>query len=115
MGTVGGDHHADHTAVGDTANVAARLQALAEPGEILVSDATARLVGAYARLEPVGALALKGKSAAVAAHRLFGVGPRRSPLDGVTERSSRRSWVATPSSRSCWRFSPRPARVMARP
>ena len=87
VGTVGGEHHADHTAVGDTANVAARLQELAEPGEILVSEATARLVGAYARLEPVGALALRGKSASVTAHRLVGVGPRRSPLDGLTERS----------------------------
>ena len=87
VGTVGGDHRADHTAVGDAANVAARLQAAAEPGEILVSDATARLVGAYARLEPVGPLVLKGKSATVAAHRLLGVGPRRSPLDGLTERS----------------------------
>ena len=67
VGTVGGEHRADHTAVGDTANVAARLQALAEPGEILVSDSTARLVGAYARLEPMGPLALRGKSAAVPA------------------------------------------------
>jgi hypothetical protein len=87
VGTVGGEHRADHTAVGDTANVAARLQALAEPGEILVSDATARLVGTYARLEPVGPLALKGKRAAVAAHRVLGVGSRRSPLDGLTDRS----------------------------
>jgi class 3 adenylate cyclase len=57
MGTVGGERQADYTAVGDTANVAARLQALAQPGEILASEATVRLVAGYARLEPVGARA----------------------------------------------------------
>ena len=44
-------------AIGDTINVAARLQQLAEPGAILVSDATARLVAGYVRLEPLGPVA----------------------------------------------------------
>jgi class 3 adenylate cyclase/tetratricopeptide (TPR) repeat protein len=86
VGTLGVGRHVDHTAIGDAANVAARLQAAADPGDILVSDATAQRVGATARLAPLGALSLKGRTVPVVAHRLLGVGARRSPLDGVDRR-----------------------------
>src|SRR6266446_390412 len=70
----------DYTVIGDTANVAARLQQAAEPGTILVSEATRLLAQGYARVEPVGPLILKGKAEPISAHRLLGVSHRRSGL-----------------------------------
>src|SRR4051794_18708027 len=56
--------------VGDTLNVAARLEQAAAPGEVLVGAETFRLVRDAARLEPVEPLALEGKARPVTAHRL---------------------------------------------
>jgi class 3 adenylate cyclase/ketosteroid isomerase-like protein len=57
--------------VGDTVNVAARLEQAAAPGEVLVGSETYRLVRDDARLEPVAPLELKGKGRPVAAFRLL--------------------------------------------
>src|SRR5205814_106915 len=47
VGRIGDNLRMDYTAQGDTTNLAARLQALAEPGTILASDATYRLTQGY--------------------------------------------------------------------
>jgi len=70
----------DYTVIGDTANVAARLEQAAEPGSILVSEATRLLAEGYARVEPVGPLILKGKAEPIPAFRLLRVSHRRSGL-----------------------------------
>jgi class 3 adenylate cyclase/tetratricopeptide (TPR) repeat protein len=62
VGSIGTDLRMDYTAVGDTTNVAARLQQVAEPGRILISEATYRVVSGYVHTRPLGRLALKGKS-----------------------------------------------------
>jgi class 3 adenylate cyclase/tetratricopeptide (TPR) repeat protein len=62
-------------ALGDPVNVAARLQTAAEPGEILLGEATYRLVQDAARADPVEPLALKGKTESVTAYRLHEVLP----------------------------------------
>jgi class 3 adenylate cyclase len=58
---------------GDAVNVAQRLEAQAEPGEILVGEATYRLARADILAEAVGPLALKGKERPVTAYRLLSV------------------------------------------
>jgi len=70
----------DSTAIGDTANVAARLQQAAEPGTILLSEATRLLAQDYARVEPVGPLILKGKAEPTSVYHLLSVSHRRSGL-----------------------------------
>ncbi len=80
FGPVGGGLTMNSTAIGDTANVAARLQEAAEPGTILLTEATGRLAQDFARVELVGPLALKGKAEPTAAYRLLGVSHRRSGL-----------------------------------
>jgi class 3 adenylate cyclase/tetratricopeptide (TPR) repeat protein len=85
VGSIGVDLRMDYTAVGDTTNVAARLQQMAEPGDILISEATARLVRSEARLLPAGALTVKGKSEPVTAYKVLGRAPRRSALERVGE------------------------------
>jgi len=79
----------EYTVIGDTANVAARLEQAAEPGTILVSEAIRLLAEGYARVEPVGPLILKGKAEPIPAYRLLGVSHRRSGLrEAPTSRSA---------------------------
>ncbi|MGZ6345088.1 MAG: AAA family ATPase, partial [Candidatus Limnocylindrales bacterium] len=62
-------------ATGDAVNVAARLEQTAAPGEILISEATRRLVVDAVATEPLPPLELRGKREPVAAHRLLQVVP----------------------------------------
>jgi class 3 adenylate cyclase/tetratricopeptide (TPR) repeat protein len=78
----------DSTAIGDTANVAARLQQAAEPGTILLSEATWLLAQGFARVAPVGPLTLRGKAEPIVAYRLLSVSHRRS---GLRESTSART------------------------
>jgi len=77
VGGIGDRLRMDYTAIGDTTNLAARLQQLAPTGAILASEATARLVEGEVALEPLPPLAVKGKSEPIAAYRVLGLGPRR--------------------------------------
>ncbi len=61
-----------YNALGDTVNVAARLQTFAGTGGVAIGPGTARQVEAQFELEPLGELELKGKSAPVAAFRAKG-------------------------------------------
>lgn len=70
VGTVGNDLKMDYTAIGDTTNLAARLQSLAAPGSILISESTARLVEGRFELEPIGPLRVKGKSEVIRAYEV---------------------------------------------
>ncbi len=72
VGTVGNDLKMDYTAIGDTTNLAARLQSLAQPGTIIASEATERLVRGFFRVEAVGPFTVKGKREPVAAYQVLG-------------------------------------------
>jgi class 3 adenylate cyclase/tetratricopeptide (TPR) repeat protein len=63
----------ERLATGDAVNVAARLEQAAEPGEVLLGEATLELVRTAVEVEPVEPLTLKGKAKAVRAHRLLRV------------------------------------------
>lgn len=58
--------------LGDTNNVAARLQGAAEPGTIAVGQATAQCLVNRFRLEPLGAVAVRGRVQPVEAWKLVG-------------------------------------------
>jgi class 3 adenylate cyclase/tetratricopeptide (TPR) repeat protein len=60
---------------GDVFNTAARLQAAAEPGDVLVSAAAERMLRGRVDLETLGPIALKGKAQPVQAHRVVRVRP----------------------------------------
>jgi class 3 adenylate cyclase len=57
----------EQAVVGETPNLAARLQALAEPGAVVIAESTRRLLGGAFELEPLGPRALKGFDAPVPA------------------------------------------------
>jgi class 3 adenylate cyclase/tetratricopeptide (TPR) repeat protein len=80
FGSIGDRLPMDHTVIGDTANVAARLQQAADPGTILLSEATRHLAEGFARVEPVGPLTLKGKAEPILGYRLLSVSHRRAGL-----------------------------------
>ena len=86
VGAIGDNLRMDYTAVGDTTHLAARLQQLAEPGAIVVSDATARLVRGYASLEALGPVQVRGRSTPVEIYHVTGPGTRRSALEATGER-----------------------------
>jgi len=72
VGAIGDNLRMDYTAVGDTTNTAARMQQLARPGQVVVADATQRLIAPYFELAALGAIPVKGKSQPVAAWELRG-------------------------------------------
>jgi class 3 adenylate cyclase len=59
-GEVGGGEHRERLAVGETPNLAARLQSMADPGTLLISGATHHLVGGYFATRDPGPRELKG-------------------------------------------------------
>lgn len=67
VGNIGSAEMRNFTAIGDTTNLAARLQALAEPGEVVIGPMTRDLLGDRAVLRPLGLVPVKGKSEPVAA------------------------------------------------
>jgi hypothetical protein len=64
----------EEAVVGETPNLAARLQALAEPGTVVISQATRRLVGGAFELDDLGPKRLKGFAEPLAAFRVVGEG-----------------------------------------
>jgi ABC-type transport system substrate-binding protein/class 3 adenylate cyclase len=62
-----------YNALGDTVNVAARLEGAAQRGHVCVGEATARQLGDTFELDPLGGLKLKGKSVPVNAFLVRGV------------------------------------------
>jgi class 3 adenylate cyclase/tetratricopeptide (TPR) repeat protein len=61
-GEVGSGETRERLALGPTPNIAARLQGLAEPGMVVVSDVTRRLVGGFFTCKSLGEKELKGVS-----------------------------------------------------
>jgi class 3 adenylate cyclase len=81
VGLVGGER-LHPVALGDTANVAARIQGVAEAGSIVVGEATATRLEHDFVLEPLGEVAVKGRTEPVSLWRLEG--PRRVTGDQPT-------------------------------
>jgi len=73
IGKVKDSADAGVTVLGDTVNLAARLQSLAEPNSVVISDATHRLVQGLIDATFIGEHAVKGKSDRQKIHRLDAV------------------------------------------
>src|SRR5205823_9403219 len=73
VGVVGTETASEYTAMGDTVNVAARMQASARPGNVLVTSATYRFISPLVEAVDVGQLELKGKSDTVHAYEITGL------------------------------------------
>src|SRR5438067_8709322 len=86
VGVVGTDTASEYTAMGDAGSAAARVQAAARPGGVLITAATYRFVSPLVEAVDVGQLELKGKTEAVQAYEISGLkagGTRTRGLLGV--------------------------------
>jgi adenylate cyclase len=73
VGNVGADLQRSFTVIGDTINLAARLQATAHPGEVVVGPMTRDELSDRAAVIPLGATELKGRRQPVSVYRLLSV------------------------------------------
>jgi class 3 adenylate cyclase/predicted ATPase len=71
IGDIGTGSRQEQLALGETPNVAARMQGLAEPDTVVISDATYRLVEGYFACETLGERALKGVADPVNIYRVL--------------------------------------------
>jgi class 3 adenylate cyclase/tetratricopeptide (TPR) repeat protein len=72
VGKIGDNLRMDYTAIGDTTNLAARMQQLAAPGEILLPPHTWEAIHHHFNCEALGERRVKGKSLRVSVYRLHG-------------------------------------------
>jgi class 3 adenylate cyclase len=71
VGSIGDDLRMDYTAIGDTTNLASRMESMAKEGTILLSANTHKLVRDFFEFEPLGKLSVKGKEEAQAVYKLI--------------------------------------------
>ena len=83
VGEMGGGSRQEQLALGDTPNLAARLQGLAAPDTVVLSAATFRLVQGYFTYQDLGAHTLRGVSASVQVYRILGESGVQSRLEAV--------------------------------
>lgn len=86
VGKIGDDLRMDYTAAGDTTNLAARLQQLAEPGTVVISTATQRLVAGFFETRDLGEHTVKGYAEPVHAFEVLRARGQRTRLTIAAER-----------------------------
>jgi len=84
VGRIGDDLTMEYTAMGDTVNLASRMESTAEPGTIQVSENTHCLTEGYFDFKPLGDIEVKGRKDPVKAYRLLEVGRIKTRM-GVSE------------------------------
>jgi class 3 adenylate cyclase/tetratricopeptide (TPR) repeat protein len=77
LAAMGGEIRTEYTAMGDTTNVAARMQSAAMPGTVLISASTYNLVKGLFEFESRGATMVKGKSTPIETYEMLA--PRSVP------------------------------------
>jgi class 3 adenylate cyclase len=78
--------HAEYTPIGHSTRLAARLQTLASPGAVLISESVRRLVEGYFKLKALGPARMKGANDAVELFEVTGLGPLRTRLQVAARR-----------------------------
>jgi class 3 adenylate cyclase/predicted ATPase len=86
VGAIGNDLKMDYTAIGQTTHLAARMEQMAMPCSIMVSDDTYELTEGYFRFKGLGPVQVRGLTGLVGAYELEGAGPLRTRLEVATSR-----------------------------
>jgi class 3 adenylate cyclase/predicted ATPase len=80
------DLHTDYVPVGHSTNLAARMEGLATPGSIIISDHTHQLVDGYFDCKALGAATVKGAQEPIPIYEVLGVGPLQTRLQASAKR-----------------------------
>jgi class 3 adenylate cyclase len=116
VGEMGGGETKEAGAiVGETPNIAARLERLAVPNTVVMSDATHRLVEGLFDCDDHGPQALKGVDEAVGVFRVLGASDAPCASRRRPDAVSHRWWVVARSSTFCCPVGPTPRRAKPRP
>ena len=83
VGEIGSDLAMEYTAMGDAANVAARMEQTADPGTIQISEATYKLIAPLFQLEDLGAIEVKGKEKPIKTYRVIDIKQDPGKLRGI--------------------------------
>jgi class 3 adenylate cyclase/tetratricopeptide (TPR) repeat protein len=86
VGTLGNDLRVEFKAVGDTVNLASRMEGLAEPGTTYVTEDTFKLTEGFFRFEALGEKQIKGKEEPVKVYQVIAPSTRRTRFDVSAER-----------------------------
>jgi class 3 adenylate cyclase/tetratricopeptide (TPR) repeat protein len=86
VGRIGDNLRMDYTAIGDTTNLAARMQQMAPTGAIWVTEATYRAAGEAFAWQALGPVAVKGKADDLPVYALLGQHQVRSRFEVVAQR-----------------------------
>jgi hypothetical protein len=86
VGDMGSGERQEQLALGETPNIAARIQGLAAPDTVIISDATYRLIQGYFDCESLGEHELRGVSQPIVVYRVLGDTGIQSRLDVVSTR-----------------------------
>jgi class 3 adenylate cyclase len=79
VGNIGSHSMRHFTAIGDTINLAARLESIAPPGAVVIGPGTRAAIGRSATVASLGSVTVKGRSAPVEAFRLLTLDGRPQP------------------------------------
>ena len=83
---MGGVGRQEHLALGETPNIASRIQGLAEPNTVTISEASYRLAQGYFECHNLGAQTLRGVAEPLAVYRVLSDSGARNRLDIVSAR-----------------------------
>ena len=83
VGDVGGGARQEQLALGETPNLAARLQGIAAPNTLVISAATFQLLGGFFACQPLGTPLLKGLAQPLAVYRVLYESMARSRLEAA--------------------------------
>ena len=86
VGTLGNDLRVEFKAVGDTVNLASRMEQLAEPGSTNITEDSFKLTEGLFRFEALGAKEIKGKEKPISVYRVITTSSRRTRFDVNAER-----------------------------
>ena len=90
VGTLGSDLTVEFKAVGDTVNLASRMEGLADPGTTYVTEDTFKLTEGFFRFEALGEKQVKGREEPVKVYQVIAPSTRRTRFDVSAE------WGLTP-------------------
>lgn len=83
VGALGAARHADYTVIGDTVNIAARLESLAEGGCVLVSQSVYAATAPLCEYAALGSVTVRGRREPVEAYQLLGLKEQPAPVRGL--------------------------------